>query len=152
MLTKKKLLFFFLSKSLGFELSWTLRSLGVRFLSYFMAGVCFMACIYFPQNSPHTSPLFPIREMELGIYSTMVEGVGISSIGASSPLLPRKHFYISRIQTSKRRQGSGLKVKDCNPWPSIEIEGQGYFYQVLQKVDQGIYMFPLSIIPNLKGL
>ena len=49
--------------------------------------LCNMGCIYFPKTSPHTSPLFPIREMELGIYSTTEEGVGISSIGASSPSL-----------------------------------------------------------------
>ena len=119
--------------------------------------LCNMGCIYFPKTSPHTSPLFPIREMELGIYSTMVEGVGISSIGASSPLLPRKHFYMSRIQTSKRKQGLGLKVKDCNPWPSIEIEGQRYgsltFWSGTTMSGSGdIYMFPLSIILNLKGL
>ena len=67
------------------NLCWTPWIPEVWFLSHFMVGVCFMACIYFPKNSPHTFPLFPIREMELGIYSTTVEGVGISSIGASSP-------------------------------------------------------------------
>ena len=41
-------------------------------------------CLHiFPVDSPHLPP-FPIREMELGIYSGMVERVGISSIGASS--------------------------------------------------------------------
>ena len=108
-----KLFLIILNQSLGFELS----PAGLRLSLIpilFHGGRLFYGLHIFSQKLPTPLPLFPIREMELGIYSTMLEGVGISSIGASSPppSSPQKTFL-------------HIKDPDMREKKRIWIEGQG---------------------------